>query len=60
MTQWNSRKVIHDGTVIGSSDRSFGMVMTAAFALMSLLSWWHDGRSWRWTGGAALFSLRRR
>ena len=31
-------------------------VMTAAFAVMSALNWWHEGRSWRWTGGiAALF-----
>jgi hypothetical protein len=43
-------------TVIGGSERSFGIVMTAAFAVMSLLNWWHEGHSWRWTGGiAALF-----
>ena len=54
-------KTIHesysrDETVIGGSDRSFGIVMTVAFAVMSLLSWWRDGHSWRWTGGiAALF-----
>jgi hypothetical protein len=29
--------------VIGGSDRSFGMVMTVAFAVMSLLNWWHEG-----------------
>lgn len=46
-----------DETVIGSSDQSFGMVMTAAFALMSTLNWWHDGHSWRWTGGIALLFL---
>jgi hypothetical protein len=49
-------------TVIGGSDRSFGIVTTAAFAVMSLLNWWHEGHSWRWTGvvaglflGVALF-----
>jgi hypothetical protein len=40
-------------TVIGGSDRSFGIVMTAAFGLMSLLNWWHEGHSWRWTGAVA-------
>ena len=30
--------------------------MTAAFAIMSLLNWWHEGHAWRWTVGiAALF-----
>ena len=43
-------------TVIGGSDRSFGMVMTTAFAVMSLLNWWREGHAWRWTSGiAALF-----
>jgi hypothetical protein len=45
-----------DEIVIGGSDRSFGIVMTVAFAALSLLNWWHDGHWWRWTGGiAALF-----
>ncbi|MGB8895669.1 MAG: SxtJ family membrane protein, partial [Pseudolabrys sp.] len=39
------------------SDRSFGIVMTAAFAVMSLLNWWHGGHSWRWTGGIAVLFL---
>jgi hypothetical protein len=43
--------------VSGSSERSFGMVMTVAFAVMSLLSWWRDGHSWGWTGAIALFFL---
>jgi hypothetical protein len=46
-----------DETVIGGSGRSFGIVMAAAFALMSLLNWWHDGHSWRWTGGIAVLFL---
>ena len=55
-------KTIHerysrDETVIGGSDRSFGIVMTVAFAVMSLLNWWHDGHSWRWTGGIAVLFL---
>jgi hypothetical protein len=40
-----------DEPVIGGSGRSFGIVVATAFALMSLLNWWHDGHSWRWTGG---------
>ena len=55
-------KTIHesysrDETVIGGSDRSFGIVIAAALALMSLLNWWHDGHSWRWTGGIAVLFL---
>jgi small neutral amino acid transporter SnatA (MarC family) len=46
-----------DETVIGGSDRSFGIVMTFVFAVMSLLNWWHDGPSWRWTGGIAVLFL---
>ena len=56
-------KTIHenysrDDTVTGGSDRSFGLVMAVALALLSLLNWWHDGHSWQWTGGiAGLFLL---
>jgi Saxitoxin biosynthesis operon protein SxtJ len=46
-----------DETVIGGSDRSFGIVMTVAFAVMSLLNWCHNGHSWRWTGGIAVLFL---
>jgi hypothetical protein len=47
---------------MGSSGRSFGLVMSAALVVISLLNWWHQGHSWCWTGavaslflGAALF-----
>ena len=40
--------------VISGSDRSFGIVMAAVFALLSLLNWWHNGHLWRWTGGIAV------
>src|SRR5215471_10479719 len=46
-----------DEALIGSSDRSFGIVMAAAFGLLSLLNWWHGGRSWPWTGGIAALCL---
>ena len=44
-------------TVIGGSERSFGIVMTAAFAVISLLNWWHEGHAWRWTIGIAAVLL---
>jgi hypothetical protein len=40
--------------VTSGSDRAFGIVMTAAFTLISLLNWWHQGRVWRWTIGIAV------
>ncbi len=43
--------------MIGGSDRSFGIVMTAAFAVRSLLNWWYEGHSWRWMIGIAAFFL---
>jgi hypothetical protein len=42
-----------DETVIAGSDRLFGIVMAAAFAVLTLVNGWHDGRVWPWTGGAA-------
>jgi hypothetical protein len=57
MTQSTHESFSRDETVIGGSDRSFGIVMTVAFAVMSLLNWWHDGHSWRWTGGIAVVFL---
>lgn len=46
-----------DETVIGSSDRSFGIVMAVAFAVLASLNWWHDGQAWPWTGGISLLFL---
>ena len=43
--------------VTGGSDRSFGIVMTAAFAAISLLNWWREGHAWRWTIGIAAVFL---
>ncbi len=45
-----------DEKIVAGSDRSFGLVMAAVFAALSLLNGWHSGRSWPWTGAlAALF-----
>lgn len=44
--------------IVTGSDRSFGIVMAIAFALLALLNGWYDGRLWRWMGGiAALFLI---
>src|SRR5215213_736868 len=45
-----------DETIVAGSDRTFGLVMAAALALVSALNGWHLGRIWPWTGAvAALF-----
>jgi len=45
-----------DEKALAGSDRSFGLVMAAALAAVTLLNAWHLGRLWPWTGGlAALF-----
>ena len=36
------------------SDRTFGLVMAGALALVSLLNGWHLGRVWPWTLAASL------
>lgn len=42
--------------IVAGSDRSFGLVMAGALAVVSLVNVWHIGRVWPWTGGlAALF-----
>ena len=43
--------------VVAGSDRSFGLVMAAAFAALTLLNLWHAGRLWPWTGGLAALLL---
>ena len=36
------------------SDRTFGLVMAAALAVVSLINGWHLGRLWPWTSVAAV------
>jgi len=40
-----------------SSERSFGFVMAAVFAVLTLANIWHDGRAWPWTSAIAAFFL---
>jgi len=39
------------------SDRTFGLVMAGALALVSLLNGWHLGRVWPWTFAASVLLL---
>jgi hypothetical protein len=53
MTNTTHESFSRDETVIAGSDRSFGMVMAVAFAILALLNGWHGGHLWTWTGGLA-------
>jgi hypothetical protein len=41
----------------GSSDRTFGLVMTAFLALIAIINGWHAGRLWRWELALAVLFL---
>jgi hypothetical protein len=53
MTNTTHENFSHEESVVLGSDRSFGIVMTAGFALLALINGWHDGRVWPWTAGLA-------
>jgi hypothetical protein len=42
-----------DEELVVGSDRTFGLVMAGAFAVVSALNVWHDGRVWPWTATLA-------
>jgi hypothetical protein len=46
MTYSSHENFSRDETVPSGSDRSFGLVMAGAFAILTLLNVWHDGRAW--------------
>jgi hypothetical protein len=46
-----------DEEIVAGSDRSFGLVMAGACAVVSLLNGWHAGRIWPWTTGLAAIFL---
>jgi hypothetical protein len=39
------------------SNRSFGLVMAAAFAVVGGINWWHHGAYWPWLLGVAVLFL---
>jgi len=45
---------VRDEPTAPGSDRTFGLVMAAALALVSLVNVWHHGRLWPWTSIAAV------
>ena len=42
-----------DEEIVVGSDRTFGLVMAGAFAVVSALNVWHAGRIWPWTATLA-------
>ena len=46
-----------DEQIVAGSDRSFGLVMAGAFALLTALNGWHAGRIWPWTATLAVLFL---
>jgi len=46
-----------DEATVPGSDRTFGLVMAAALAVVSLLNGWHLGRLWPWTSAVAILFL---
>jgi len=46
MTYSSHENFSRDETVSLGSDRSFGLVMAAAFAVLTLINVWHDGGAW--------------
>ena len=56
MTQSSHEVFVRDEKIVTGSDRSFGLVMALALAVVTALNAWHSGKLWPWTGGlAALF-----
>jgi len=53
MTNTTHESFSRDETVVAGSDRSFGIVMATAFAVLALLNVWRGGHLWPWTGGLA-------
>jgi hypothetical protein len=53
MKQWTHEVFSRQEKLVAGSDRSFGVVMAAVLAAVTLLNAWHSGRLWPWTGGLA-------
>src|SRR5947199_3896812 len=46
-----------DEHIVVGSDRSFGLVMAGAFAVLAALNAWHAGRAWPWTAALSAVFL---
>jgi hypothetical protein len=57
MTYSSHENFSRDETVSIGSDRSFGLVMAAAFAVFTLLNVWHEGRAWPVLAAVAMLFL---
>lgn len=54
VTQSTHESFTRDEPTAPGSDRTFGLVMAAALAVVSVMNGWHFGRSWPWTSVAAV------
>jgi Saxitoxin biosynthesis operon protein SxtJ len=58
MAQATHESFVRDEQASPGSDRTFGLVMAAALAVLSLFNGWHHGRLWPWLMSvAAVFLL---
>ena len=58
MTQATHETFVREEGSTPGSDRTFGLVMAGALALVAVLNGWHHGRMWPWESAlAALFLL---
>ena len=57
MKQSTHESFIREEVAQPGSDRTFGLVMAGALALVSLLNGWHLGRVWPWTLAASVLLL---
>ena len=57
MNQSTHESFVRDETAQPGFDRTFGLVMAGALALLSLVNGWHLGRVWPWTLAAAMLFL---
>jgi hypothetical protein len=55
MTSENTHETyVRADTDVPGSERAFGLVMAAAFALVALVNGWHAGRAWPWLAGISV------
>lgn len=50
-------ELTRDDEVVGSSDRSFGLLLAGFAVLVGGVKWWHgNGAAWWWLGAAAVLA----